>query len=174
MTAGSLDALSEDMISARAPILALGLGNSLLMDDGAGLRLLEELSREGEWSGIEFVDGGTQGIALLPLLDERRAILLLDAVGLGAAAGTTHVLTGEDVLLARTRRAATAHEGNGSELLAMSRLLGQLPEWVTVVGVEPREVRTGIGLTQEVEGALPSALEKARTVLRKMMDGAGL
>lgn len=174
MTAGSLSALPEDMTSARAPILVLGLGNSLLMDDGAGLRLLEELSSESEWSGVEFVDGGTQGIALLPLLDERRAVLLLDAVGLGAAAGTVHVLTGEDVMLSRARRAGTAHEGNAGELLMMSRLLGQLPKWVAVVGVEPGEVRTGIGLTQEVEGALPSARERARTVLREMSDRVGL
>jgi Ni,Fe-hydrogenase maturation factor len=44
-----------------------------------------------------------------------------------------------------------------------------MPERVAVVGVEPGEVKTGIGLTQEVERALPAALERARTVLREMM-----
>jgi hydrogenase maturation protease len=170
MTAGSVDALSGNTAPARAPILVLGLGNPLLKDDGAGLRLLAELSAGSEWSGIEFVDGGTQGIALLPLLDERRAILVLDAVGLGAAAGTVHVVTGDDMLLARTRRASTAHEGNACELLLLARLLGQAPERVAIVGVEPGEVKTGIGLTREVEGALPAALEVARTILREMLS----
>lgn len=168
MTAGSRNASPEERAPARAPILVLGLGNPLLMDDGAGLRLLAELEAESEFSGIEFVDGGTQGIALLPLLDERHAVLLLDAMGLGAPAGTVHALAGEGVLLARARRAGTAHEGNAVELLQLARLLGQLPDRVTVVGVEPGEVRTGIGLTQVVEDALPSALEKARTALRQL------
>ena len=169
MTAGSRKSWSEEEEGpARAPILVLGLGNPLLKDDGAGLRLLAQLEGESEWRGIEFVDGGTQGIALLSLLDERRAVVLLDAVGLGAAAGTVHVLTGEEVLLTRPLRTSTAHEGNASELLMLARLLGQLPECVTVVGVEPGEVKTGIGLTPGVEGALPSALERARAVLRQL------
>jgi hydrogenase maturation protease len=173
MTAGSVEKFGGETTPARAPILVLGLGNPLLQDDGAGLRLLAELSSEREWSGIEFVDGGTQGIALLPMLDERRAILLLDAVGLGAAAGTVHVVNGADMLLSRTRRASTAHEGNACELLLLARLLGQAPERVAVVGVEPGEVKTGIGLTQEVEDALPAALAQARALLREMSGGVG-
>lgn len=169
MTAGSVETLSGETSPARVPVLVLGLGNPLLTDDGAGLRLLAGLSSESEWSGVEFVDGGTQGIALLPLLDERRAVLVLDAVGLGAAAGTVHVLAGDDVPLTRTLRSRTAHEGNACELLLLARLLGQTPERVAIVGVEPGEVKTGIGLTREVEGALPAALELARTILREML-----
>ena len=168
MTAGSVEGPLGLTAPARAPILVLGLGNPLLMDDGAGLRLLAGLSAEGEWSGVEFVDGGTQGIVLLPLLHERRAMLLLDAVGFGAAAGTVHVLAGGDVLLSRAHRVSTAHESNASELLLLARLLSQLPGHVAVVGIEPGEVKTGVGLTQQVEGALPAALEQARTVLREM------
>jgi len=58
-----------------APVLALGLGNLLLGDDGIGLRLVEKLAEEnGFGDAVEFVDGGTQGLALLGCLADREAV----------------------------------------------------------------------------------------------------
>ena len=171
MTDGSASASAANQSPVRASVLALGLGNLLLTDDGVGLRMVATLAAESGWTGVEFADGGTQGIALLPLLEDRRTLLLLDAVGLGAAPGTVHVLQGNELPLSQARRSTTAHEGNAVELLLLASLLGQLPEQVIVVGVEPREVKTGIGLTPEVEAALPAALEQARILLRAVLSG---
>src|SRR5450631_2070104 len=120
-----------------APILVLGLGNLLLTDDAVGLRLLEDLSRETSSDDVEFVDGGTQGLALLPYLADRQAVLVLDAIGLGAAPGTVHVLHGDEVGRMRARRSETAHEGNGLTLLDTARLLGEELPNLVVIGVEP-------------------------------------
>ena len=51
----------------KAPILVLGVGNVLLGDDGAGLLLFSGLARPKDVSGraVEFLDEGTQGLALL-------------------------------------------------------------------------------------------------------------
>ncbi len=151
--------------STRAPILVLGLGNLLLQDDGVGLRLVEELRREARLGEqCEFVDGGTQGIALLGYLEGRRRAVILDAVALGAPPGTVHVLDGAAL---RASRAATAHEPGGLELLALAEWLGQMPEEVTIIGIEPERARTGIGLSKPVEEALPVALARAQDVLKK-------
>ena len=80
--------------SANAPVLVLGLGNLILTDDGAGLRLLQSVETGAVWGDqVEFIDGGTQGLALLGYLTRRRlAVVLVDrraqplAVGGGAAA----------------------------------------------------------------------------------------
>ena len=75
-----------------APVLVLAVGNILLGDDGCGQRVLAELATvRARWgSAVELVDGGTQGMALLGLLSGRRAVVVLDAVRLGAAPGTVH------------------------------------------------------------------------------------
>jgi len=148
------------MTAGLADVLVLGLGNLLLSDDGVGLRLLEDL--RSETSPAEFLDGGTQGLALLPYLANRRALLVLDAVALGAPPGTVQVLHG-DTLAAH--RAASAHGSNALELLATARLLGDLPPSVTIVGIEPACLATGIGLSPAVEAAIPEALSRARAVL---------
>jgi len=153
--------------SPEAPVLVLGLGNLLLKDDGVGLRLLEELRREEPPGGsFEFVDGGTQGIALLGRLENRTTAVILDAVRLGAPPGTVHVLRAADLPVARS---GTAHEGNAVELLALAKLLGRGPEEVVILGIEPRDIRTGIGLSDDVERAIPEALVRAR----ELLNGAG-
>jgi len=165
MTAGSVSTAP-----ARAPILVLGLGNLLLSDDAAGLYLEAALKEERDASPrVEFVDGGTQGLALLGYLSNRRAVLVLDAVGLGAEPGSVHVLRGPAIDGLRVQRATTAHEGNALELLAVARLLGDVAAEVVVVGVEPALIATGIGLSPAVTAGLPAAMERARAVLDSML-----
>ena len=154
------------------PVLVLGLGNLLLRDDAAGLRLLDELRQlHGDDRRIEFVDGGTQGIALTALFGGRAAVLLLDAVQVGAPAGTVHRVL--DPLQRPPRGNAGAkggaHQMNAGDLLLTASLLGELPRCLAVVGIEPAVVRTGIGLSPEVEAAIPAAAEAASSVLRELL-----
>jgi hydrogenase maturation protease len=167
MTAGSPNRRAHDV----APVLALGLGNLLLGDDGVGLRLLEKLAEKSDFSdAVDFVDGGTQGLALLGCLADRKAILVLDAVGLGGEPGAVHVLRGPAMEQIRARRASTAHEGNALELFATARVLGLGWNEVAVVGVEPADVRTGIGLSPCIEQSFKVALAHAREVLEEMVQ----
>ncbi len=143
----------------RAPLLVLGLGNPLLRDDGVGLRVLAEVEREaacGDGS-IEFMDGGTQGLALLGLIADRRTLVILDAVRLGAVPGTVHVLRGQRALDAAPDPGLGAHEGNAGDLLRAAALTGDLPPDVAVIGVEPELIETRIGLTTPVERAVAKA-----------------
>ena len=154
-----------------APVLVLGLGNLLLHDDAVGLRLLTMLAeRHGADARLQFVDGGTQGLALLPLLADRRAVLMLDAVRLGAPAGTVHHVVDAFARPPRGHAGADggAHQLNAGDLLLAAQLLGDVPGRATVVGIEPAIVRTGIGLTAAVEAALPAALVLAERVLASL------
>ena len=158
--------MTAGLAEPRARALVLGIGNLLLADDGVGLRLLEDLRREaGDPGDVEFVDGGTQGLALLGRLANRPAVLILDAVALGAPPGTVHVLDQEAIDGLHARGGFTAHEGNGLEILALAKLLGEAPGKVVILGVEPEQVKTGIGLSHAVESALPLALVEARRIL---------
>ena len=148
-----------------SPVLVLGLGNLLLTDDAVGLRMLEALEAESTDPDVDFVDGGTQGIALTGYLSGRSAVLVLDAIGLGAAPGTVHVLRDDDIAQLRSRRSTNAHEGNGLSLIETVRVLGNFPARLAVVGVEPALVKTGIGLSPEVEAAMRLALDQAREIL---------
>lgn len=161
--------------SESAPLLVLGIGNPLLQDDGVGLVLLEELAaRAGDSEErVEFVDGGTQGLALLGRIEGRQGLVVLDAVARGADPGTIHVFAGDETLRLGTQTGATVHESGASALLATAALLGILPPRVVVVGVEPREVRTEIGLSSPVAEAVPAAVRRARQTMLELLDEFG-
>lgn len=154
-----------------APILVLGLGNILLHDDGVGPSLLGELAKRYQDKGsVEFLDGGTQGLALLGRLEGRQALVILDAVATGHEPGSVCVLEGQDVLRFATARAATAHEGNAGELLATAAFLAELPDRCYIIGVEPKELDTGLGLSRDVHRSLKAALRKAQHVLDGLLE----
>ncbi len=146
-----------------APVLVLGVGNKLLGDDGVGIHLVSQLSRwNHEWYGaVELLEGGTQGLALLGSIAGRTALVLLDAVSLGAAPGTVHIRHDEDVLKLGCHP-TTAHESNVRELLTAALLLGELPMRLFLVGIEPAHLGIGIGLSEPVRRAMPAALDAAR------------
>ena len=154
-----------------APILVLGVGNRLLRDDGVGLELLKlvEDRRSGNPS-IEFMDGGTQGLALLGALDARSHVLILDAVpprGDSPDPGRVHDI---DAGAARATKSTSAHGSSVNELLAVAKLLGTMPPEVRLVGVEPEVVKTGIGLSDAVRRALPEAARVACERLDAMVN----
>src|SRR5260370_5573416 len=135
-----------------APVLLLGLGNPLMSDDGAGQEVLARLeSGATTWgSRVEFLDGGTQGLALLGRFEGRKAVVFLDAIRLGDKAGAVHVLEGAELLRLGGGRATTAHEGSAPQILAALQLLGEAPRQVTMIGIEPEEIKTGIGVSAAV------------------------
>jgi hydrogenase maturation protease len=149
-----------------APYLVLGIGNQLLGDDGVGIALLHsllEVPSEGT-NQVEFMDGGTQGLALLGHLENRKGVLLLDAINLGAAPGTVHVISAEEAM-APNQTVPTAHGSNAVELLSAAKLVGYFPEKVTIVGIEPAEIKTTIALSIPVKAAIPEGRRQALAVL---------
>jgi len=161
--------------SSRAPILILGLGNVLLGDDGIGPSLLGHISEiYRDFPEVECIDGGTQGLALLGYLSGRRAVVILDAFSQGKKPGAVAVLDKAEIFAHSNSRASTAHEGNAGELLAVANLLGDLPERVFLVGVEPERLRTELGLSPSVRAALPPATVCARAVIEGILTEIGL
>ncbi len=161
----------EDGSASRPAVLVAGLGNLLLGDDGVGLRLLDELRAAVAWPPeVEFVDGGTQGIALLGWIENRQAVLILDAIGLGAPPGSVHCLPDFQPGTVTQRSSRTAHEGNCLSLLNAAKLAGCLPARVAVVGIEPEDLHTRIGLSAAVERAVGEATTRAREILTAMLE----
>lgn len=76
--------------------MVLGLGNVQWGDAGAGMQAFARL--QAHWvypAQVAFVEGGTRGRALVPLLQASQRLLVLSAIEMGAAPGTLRVLTGD-------------------------------------------------------------------------------
>jgi Ni,Fe-hydrogenase maturation factor len=71
-------------------ILVLGIGNTLLSDEGVGIHLLNRLRerRLARLYGVRWLDGGTLSFTLAPEIEDCDALLVLDAARLDAEPGT--------------------------------------------------------------------------------------
>ncbi len=132
--------------------LVLGLGNPLMGDDGVGLAVLSRLQQDWECEGVDLVDGGTWGMNLLPLIEDTRRLLLLDAIRLGVEPGTVHLLT-RDQLPRYLSHKLSPHQIDLKEILALAELRGTLPEVAMALGVEPAKVEFSTNLSPPVEAA---------------------
>ncbi|MEO6604098.1 MAG: HyaD/HybD family hydrogenase maturation endopeptidase [Aeromicrobium sp.] len=142
----------------------LGIGNPLMGDDGIGIELLEQLMSRQPLTDVEYVDGGTIGLSLLPIVLDARSLLVLDAVT-GGSPGTVVHLTGDQLpRLLQTK--LSPHQVGLLDVLASARLLGSEPTRLAVVGITPGFVDMRLGLSPEVEAAIPLALTLARRILR--------
>lgn len=145
--------------------LVLGLGSPLQGDDGVGPAALARLcERYTPDDGVEPVDGGTDGLALLPRLEDAERVLVIDAVRSGAPPGTRIVLRGDEV----PRRLAarlSPHEIDLAEVLALAELRGRRPRELVVLGIEPERVEMRAELSPAVAASLDPLVEDVRAQL---------
>ncbi len=135
-------------------VLVLGIGNVLMMDDSIGVRVIEELEKRYCFpQGVELLDGGTSGIELLSYIGDRDHLIIIDALKSGLPPGTVVKVEGEDVP-ARFMTRISPHQLGLSDVLAAATISGQLPGNLVLFGVEPKTVRLGLGLSNEVRASL--------------------
>jgi hydrogenase maturation protease len=162
-------------------IVVLGVGNILLRDEGVGVRVVEELQRRYTFSSnVRIVDGGTQGLWLLPTLQEADHLIVVDAVLGNGEPGTIYRLERDD-LPKGLRAKQSAHDSDLVEALNLCSLLETGPRDVVVVGIQPEDIQPyGLELTDKVraktEDLITRVLEELRSLgvePEKKFEGAG-
>lgn len=124
-----------------ATTLVLGIGNTLLGDEGVGVRVIEYLRHSHSHTDrLELVDGGTLSFTLAPLIEDSHRLIVVDAAELGSPPGTVQVFSGEAMDLFAGNAKNSVHEVGLAELLDIARLTGRLPAYRALVAVQPRDL----------------------------------
>ncbi|ALV27889.1 HyaD/HybD family hydrogenase maturation endopeptidase [Pannonibacter sp. Q-1] len=148
-------------------ILVLGIGNVLWADEGFGVRCVEALaSAVALPEHVRLLDGGTQGLYLLPFLEEAEALLVFDAIDYGLEPGTLKLVRDGEVPAFMGARKMSLHQTGFQDVIATAQLLGRCPHKLTLIGCQPVELEDyGGGLRPQVAAAIPGALDLARAEL---------
>jgi hydrogenase maturation protease len=142
--------------------LILGIGNTLLSDEGAGIHALNLLqSRHPDLQNVTFIDGGTLSFTLATYIEECDNLIVFDAAELKAPPGTVSTMAGAkmDTFLGAARR--SPHEVGLLDLFDIARLTESLPENRALIGIQPANIEWGMSPTPDVEKGLPLAVEQA-------------
>lgn len=84
----------------RHETLILGIGNTLLTDEGAGIHALNHLeSVLTKIHGITFLDGGTLSFTLVAWIEGCTNLIVFDAAEMNQPAGTVRSYIGAEIQL---------------------------------------------------------------------------
>lgn len=149
--------------------LVLGIGNLLWADEGFGVRCIERLHvRYALPHSVRIMDGGTQGIFLLPWVRATRKLLIFDAIDFGLAPASLRCIEGEDVPRYMGAKKVSMHQAGFQEVLAAANFSGDLPGELALIGVQPQLLDDyGGSLTPAVRLQLDAAVELGVGVLRR-------
>jgi hydrogenase maturation protease len=159
--------------------LVLGLGNTLLGDEGIGVHALEPLRHfldqaEPDLSSqIEILDGGTLSFTLAAAIEDCAQLIVIDATRIDAAPGTVGVFEDEamDQFLGTGKR-SSVHEVSLLDLMAVAALSEHLPQHRALIGVEPEYIDWADVLTPAVGQAIPRVCEQVVELVRRWQPPA--
>lgn len=145
--------------------VVLGVGNTILADEGVGVRVVEALERDYRLpEGVVAIDGGTSSMEMLEDLSHLDFLLVIDAINDGKPPGTLIRLAGDDVPVF-FRRNLSPHGIGLSDVLASLEFLGALPKETVIIGVQPLSMELSTELTPPIMARVPELVRQAVTEL---------
>jgi len=147
--------------------LILGIGNLLWADEGFGIRAIEMLHAQFSFSDdVRLMDGGTQGIFLLPWIRNAKHLLIFDAIDYGLPPATLKLIRDGDVPRFMGVKKMSMHQTGFQEVLFSAELAGELPDDIALVGVQPELLDDyGGSLRASVKAQIEPAISMACDVL---------
>ena len=155
----------------RDETLILGIGNTLLSDEGAGIHALNHLqSQYSDIPNLTFIDGGTLSFTLAVWIEDCTNLIVFDATELHQPAGTVKTFIGAamDEFLGNTKR--SAHEVGLLDLMDIARLTDHLPENRALIGIQPEVMDWGMEPSAPVQNALDTAVNEAVTLIKRWQE----
>jgi hydrogenase maturation protease len=141
---------------ASAPVVVIGVGNTMRADDAAGILVARRLRTR---PGVEIREQSGEATALIDALRGSAAALIVDAAS-GAEPGRLHRLDAAAEPLPQGLFGVSTHGFGVAEGIELARALGALPPVCVVYAVEAARFETGAPMSEAVARALPALAEK--------------
>lgn len=135
--------------------VVLGIGNTILTDEAAGVRAAEALEQAYKTpTNVQIIDGGTSGMEMIEDLSNLDFLIVIDVVKTGAAPGTVVRIAGKDIPVF-FRKKLSPHQIALPDVLASLELLDTMPKEIIVLGVEPLSLELGMEMTATIAERVP-------------------
>jgi hydrogenase maturation protease len=146
-------------------ILFLGIGNSILTDDGAGIKVIEKIKElVGNNKELDFDTGNVNSFRLIDIMEGYSKVVIVDAIKRGGKAGTLYKIPFQQ--LADKAGSSSVHTIDLATAIKFGKEMRMsMPQEISIYGIEVEDTETfSENLTPEVKKAIPSL---AREILSK-------
>jgi hydrogenase maturation protease len=149
----------------------IGLGNSILRDDGVGIHAAREIGRrlaaDGLDSTVDIVETEVAGFALMELMNGWKRIILLDCIQFDDLEPGS-VIRIDPADLRTSLRIRSVHEIDLPTVLELGRRLGfAMPEKLVIFGIQAEDsLSFGESLTDAAKNGMRKAVDLALQELK--------
>lgn len=149
-------------------VVVLGLGNILLKDEGVGVHIIEIFQERYDFpDDLDIYDGGTSGIDMIDFIANRDHLIIADAVKTGDPAGSIVILKDDDVA-AFFKQKISPHQLGVSDLLALLEVSNERPKEMTIIGVVPMDMGTGLEMSEPIRGQASKGADMLADILGEL------
>jgi len=143
------------------------MGNTLMGDDGVGVRVAEALLLRDLGPDVAVVSGGTAGMALAHHFRDADRVLVVDAIAAGDTPGSVFRFTPEDAGITELR-SHTSHGLSLPNIMLAAKLQGASPD-VVIYAVQIGDITCGFDtLTPDVEAAVAGVADMVAEEARRL------
>jgi hydrogenase maturation protease len=155
--------------------LVLGMGNTILCDDGIGIYVVRRVAERFQRDDVDFDEASVGGLRILDVVGGYDRVIMVDAIQTrDGKPGEIHRLSPQDLKL--SLHAGSSHDLSLPGALALGRGMGlRLPddEDFAILAIEAEDVLTfAEQCTPAVQEAIPRAIDAVLTELEKEGDEA--
>jgi hydrogenase maturation protease len=140
--------------------LVLGIGNPILSDDGAGIRVAQEVGKKLNDPQVTVAETSGAGLSLLDSIVGYDKVIIIDAIQTKEGnAGQIYRIGPEDFSF--TKHFSAPHQINLATALELGNMLDlAMPPTITIFAVEAEDITSfSEKCTPEVEKAIPEVVK---------------
>jgi hydrogenase maturation protease len=145
----------------RPRVVVVGLGNSILQDNGIGVHAVRRFQQIVPRPCLS-VELGTAVYDATKLFESADRILAFDSVEAGGTPGSIYLFRAEEIM--KSRNHASLRD---MELIKVLQSLRRTPDEVLIIGAEPQSMDWGINLSPILEIALSAMVSTAQKVVAR-------
>jgi hydrogenase maturation protease len=153
----------------RNNLAIIGIGNEIMGDDGIGPAILRTLSRESLPEEIDLIDGGTGGMSLLHTMKDYDRVVFIDSGDFGGIPGEIKVFTPDVAHSVKKMRRYSLHEADLMEIIRLSQRVGEAPEIIIVIIIQPKKIEMNTSLSPELAAAVHRGAKEVISQMKKIM-----
>jgi len=150
--------------------LIIGVGNTLLSDDGIGIHIIRKMEEDKVLEKAEYLDMGTSSMELGYYIDYNiRKMVIVDSIKTDEKPGTIFMLRPED-LVSKKRQDFSLHQLKLIDTLKLISLDRDFPDTI-ILGIAPYDVKTfSDHLSPELNAEFADIYNKAVKVIKKFLE----
>ncbi|UCB47067.1 MAG: hydrogenase maturation protease [Spirochaetota bacterium] len=143
------------MSKRKKKIAVVGVGNTLMADEGSGVRVIDELKSRGYEGEVDLIDAGTSFFNIVQDVESYDKLIIVDAVKGGGKPGTIYRFKLSDTETERLG-SLTVHDIGVVQSLKLYSINHRIPEEIVFFGIEPSKIE----LSMEISGILEPAISR--------------